>query len=312
MAIEDEKVTGAAGESANEFRREVGRYYPRIGGETLPLGMGCATMGRGTDAAGLARYQATLAAVYESGLRYFDTSAQYGGSEFRLGRFLRGVPREGVFIATKSPLPGELTPDEAFVFMRQAVRNSIERLGGAPIDLFQIHDVQTLKAILPDGGALDALRVARAAGEIRYIGLATRHHELLQTATRHGDFDTILTFRDYLPMHAPAAGLIAEAAERGIGVINGSPLAFGLLAGSDPRQNSQLVGENLPLIPDAARVYDLCKARGWPVLAVALRFPMRNPNISITLTGPGDPAEWEATQAAFAVAIPEEEWRVIW
>ena len=195
--------------------------------------------------------------------------------------------------------------------MRQAIRNSRERLGVAQIDLFQIHDVTTLDAVLPDGGALDALLAARAAGEIRYIGLATRYHPLLQTAARRADFDTILTYRDYLPVHSPAAALIADAAERGKGVINGSPLAFGLLTGDDPRRNPRLRGENAPLVPAAGNLYDLCAARDWPLLGVALRFPMRNPAISITLTGPGSPAEWEATRKALQIPIPEDGWREI-
>lgn len=295
----------------SNVRREIARHYPRIGGETLPLGMGCATIGRETDADGLKQIQATLAAAYQSGLRYFDTSAQYGGSEFRVGTFLRGVPRAGVFVATKSPLPDALTPDEAFVFMRQAVRNSRERLGGAQIDLFQIHDVHRLEAVLADGGALDALRAARDAGEIRYIGLATRFHDLLRTATGDADFDTILTYRDYLPVHAPAAPLIAAAAERGKGVINGSPLAFGLLTGEGPRHEWPAHSENRSLAAAAGRLYDLCTARNWPLLGVALRFPMRNPHISITLTGPGSVAEWEAAKAALATPIPEDGWREI-
>lgn len=293
------------------FREAVMPFYARIHGEVLPLGMGCATIGHKADAGVLRQFQEVLAAAYESGVRYFDTSIQYGGSEYRLGEFLRDVPRESVFLATKSPIPNALAPHEAYVHMRQAIHNALERLGVEQIDLYQVHDVVSLDSTLMDGGALEALLEAQEAGLIRYIGLGVRDHHLLRNAASHPDFDTVLTYRDFLPIHIPAAGLIAEAVGQGKAVINGSPLAFGLLTGGDPRQKTGLSAENQPLIPTAGRLYDLCEAHGWPLLGVALRFPMRNPDIAITLTGPGSPEEWSATLAALSVPIAEGGWKVI-
>jgi aryl-alcohol dehydrogenase-like predicted oxidoreductase len=291
------------------FREAVTAFYARIGDDTLPLGLGCATLGRRGDDALYRQFRATLDAAYESGVRYFDTAEKYGESEARVGEFLRTVPRESVFLATKSTLPEPATPGAARDHLRRAVRVALERLGVDRIDLFQVHDVESLDATLADGGALDALREARAEGLIRYVGLGTRQHDLLLQAARHPDFDTILTFRDYLPIHPVAAPLIEEAWREGKGVINGSPLAFGLLTGDDPRVNPRLTGENLPLVPAAGELYNLCATWGVPLLGVALRFPLDNPEIALTLTGPGSPEEWRATVAALAVPVPAEIWR---
>src|ERR1044072_6818080 len=84
------------------FREEVQRFYVQVDGKTLPLGMGCATIGGAGDSETQRRFQATLEAAYEGGMRYFDTSVLYGGSEFRVGRFLRGIDRSNVFVATQS------------------------------------------------------------------------------------------------------------------------------------------------------------------------------------------------------------------
>lgn len=119
------------------FREYVRQFQARLAGVSLPIGMGCATIGQGADEARYEQFLATLYAAYDRGVRYYDTSAQYGGSEFRVGRWLRDVPRETVFLATKSPIPAALRPEEAKLYIKQALHNSLERLGVSQIDLFQ-------------------------------------------------------------------------------------------------------------------------------------------------------------------------------
>lgn len=293
------------------FCEEIRPFLPMVAGDRLALGMGCATIGGRADEALLETYRRTLEDAYAAGLRYFDSSPLYGGSEFRLGEFLRGVPRASYFLATKSLLPDAFTPQEAAVHVRQSLRNSRERLGVDMIDLFQIHDVQTLDQVLLPGGVLEALLAARAAGEIRYIGLATRRHDLLETAVRHGDFDTILTYMDYTPINTTASEVIRLATEKRVGVINGSPLSFGLLTGDDPRKREYPSGEWDVWQERAVRLYDLCQARNLSVLNLALRFPLQNPNIAITLTGPGAPEELRATLTAAATPVPSSLWQEI-
>lgn len=291
------------------FRTEVRAYYCEYNGEKLPLGMGCAALGGPADTLALARFQATLDAAYECGIRYFDTSVNYGGSEFRLGQFLRRVPRDSLFVATKSGIPSAYTPCEAKVHLRQAIRNSQERLGLDVIDLFQIHDVDTLDQSLAPGGALEELVEAQATGAIRYIGLGTRFHDLLEEAINQGQFDTILTYSDFTPLNQTAGALITLASGRGVGVINGSPLAFGLMTGADPRSNPRIEGEYRRYVGLAGKLYDLCVEHGVSTLNVALRYPMCNSDIAITLTGPGSPDELQAALAAAATAIPNRFWQ---
>lgn len=291
------------------FREEVRRFYVGSGPEALPLGMGGAAIGSAADLDTYRRFQATLEAAYAGGIRYFDTSRQYGGSEFRLGRFLRTIDRSTVFVATKAPIPTPLTPEEAALHVRQCLYNSLERLGLETIDLFQVHDVTTLDQVLAPGGALETLIEAREAGRIRYIGLGTRWHDLLETAAAHGAFDTILTFVDYTLINQSAARLIEFAAGRGVGVLHGSPLAFGVLTGEDPRTNPHLAGEYRRYVALAAKIYDFCQERGLPLLALAQQYPLRNPHISLSLTGPGSPEELRATLEACRREIPPQVWQ---
>ena len=291
------------------FREEIEPFYPVVDGRPLRLGMGCATLGNRSDAASLLQYQATLDAAYEQGLRYYDTSVMYGGSEFRVGEFLRRVPRETVFVATKSTVLSSLTPAEARRMVRERLHNSLERLGVEQIDLFQIHDVDSLDQVLPDEGILPYLTQARQEGLIRFFGLATRYHDLLRTAVLHGAFDSILTYLDCTPLDQSAAPLIAEAARANVGVINGSPLAFGLLTGNDPRTNSSISHEFRRYIALASDLYDFAAARNVSVLALALQYPLLHPSISMTLTGPATPEELKASLAACRSSLPETFWQ---
>ena len=291
------------------FREEIGRFQANVNGKKFRLGMGTAYIGQGADAAKLKQFQQTLDDAYAAGLRYVDTSAQYGGSEYRVGEFFSRIDRASVFVATKSPIPQPLTGREAALHLRQSLRSSLERLGVEQIDLFQIHDVETLDQVLEAGYVLDALNEAREQGLIRYFGLATRFHHLLETAVRHGGFDTILTYTDFTPVQQSARELIALAAQRGLGVVNGSPLGFGLLTGPDPRTNPNLGVEQKRGANIAGRCYDFCKEHRLSLLALAMQYPLQNPNINITLTGAALPEELRATLDAIQLRLPPDIWR---
>lgn len=288
-----------------KFRDEIKDFYAALKAGVYPLGMGCATIGHGSEEDALA----TLNAAYAGGLRYFDTSAQYGASEFRVGKFLRGLRDEPIFIATKSPIPASLTPGEAAFYVRQSLRNSLERLGRSQIDLFQIHDVEELDQVLAPGGVLETLIDAKKEGLIRYFGLATRFHDLLEIAATCGAFDTILTYLDYTLLDQSAAPLAKLAREKNVGVICGSPLAFGLLTGQDARLDRSRSGEFRRRRGQAGKLYDFANVRNLPLLGLALRFPMRNENINITLTGPASPYELNLALNACQADIPDSTWR---
>ena len=271
----------------------------------MPIGMGGAYIGAAADKAKLKQFQLSLENAYENGIRYYDTSPLYGGSEFRYGTFLKNVLRETIFIATKVVLHPSHTPEETAIWVRQSLHNSLERLGVERIDLFQIHDVPNLDQVLVEGGAIETLIKAREEGLISYFGLATRYHDLLEMAVSNGNFDTILTYADYTPSCQTALPTIKYAESKDVGVINASPLGYGLYTGADPRTNPNIHGEFRYQVRDAARIYDLAQEYNTSSLAIAMHFPMRNPAINITLTGAASPEELRATLNACLTPLPE-------
>src|SRR4051794_6424558 len=106
--------------------------------EVSVLGLGCNNFGRRVDEAGTRR---VVDAAIDAGVTLFDTADIYGGtlSESFLGRILQGR-RDRIVLATKFGM--DVAPDKtgaAPAYIRQAVRDSLERLQTDHIDLYQLH-----------------------------------------------------------------------------------------------------------------------------------------------------------------------------
>ncbi|MEK0316092.1 aldo/keto reductase [Cohnella sp. 56] len=295
---------------------EVSRYYLKSGAARIPYGIGCAWLGRqGTEGEALRRDLSVLDAAYARSFRYFDTSSAYGESEITLGVYLSalGAARDGLFVATKSRIPAALDARGAREHVRRQIEASRMRLQTDVIDLYQIHDVDGLDETTAPGGAIEALEEAKQAGKIRYAGLATRNLELLAAGAGDGRFDTVLTYSDYTPIDQTASELILKAGSRGVGVINGTPLSAGLLAGGDPAAMSVPLwhAESVLRQRRAASLYRLCSGLDVSMLHVALQYPLRCAGIHMNLTGPSTTEELDAGCAAMLAPLPDSCWQAI-
>ncbi|WP_254450578.1 aldo/keto reductase [Cohnella herbarum] len=283
------------------------------GGNGLAYGFGAAWLGRnGLAPESVAEDVAVLERAYELGFRYYDTSIKYGNSEYVVGEFLAGkrAVRDSLFVATKSDIPEALSPEDASAYVLSNLEASLSRLRSDYVDLFQIHDVYTLHQVTADNGVLATLRKARDEGKVRYIGMATRPLDLLERSVSELGVDSVLTYSDYTPIDQSAGPLIRLGAERGVAVINGSPLSAGMLAGSDPRtlEVPEWHEESVKRRLLATEVYDLCAEFGVPMLAVTLQYPLRRPDIRMNLTGPKNAEELESTMAALRQPISAAFW----
>lgn len=125
----------------------------------------------------------------ERGIRYFDTAANYGPSEERLGKVLPSV-RDQVFIASKTD---QRDRDQAW---RQLER-SLERLQTDHLDLWQFHALTydwDLDTILDENqGAIRAAMEAKEQGLIRFVGVTGHYNPaIIAKALQRYPFDTAL------------------------------------------------------------------------------------------------------------------------
>lgn len=134
--------------------------------EVSVVGLGCNNFGGRIDANAT---QKVVDAAIEHGINFFDTADIYGGtkSEEFLGRAL-GKRRDDIVLATKfGAKVAEGKEGARPEYIRQAVEDSLKRLGTDRIDLYQLHVPDTNVPIADTLGALNELV---KAGKVREIG----------------------------------------------------------------------------------------------------------------------------------------------
>ena len=290
------------------------RALGRTGLEVTALSLGGAGFGSRdavTDQEAIETVQYALA----HGIRYVDTSPLYGESERRVGLALEGVARTDYLLSTKTGTHPERRGDYSWDGTLWSVENSLRLLKTDRIEALLVHDPrdeQDMDAIFAPHGALEALEHLKTQGVIGAIGLGQRRHDWHRRAILSGRFDVILTYNDYHPIRTTALtdGLLDLAKEHGVGVVNGSPLAHGLLNGHDPQAvNPGLsMRQTEPDVMAAKRLYTWCRENGLSMLAVVLQFSLRQPRIDCTLTGAKSASELAQNLEAVRTPLPETVW----
>lgn len=166
---------------------------------------------------------AVILASIDGGINFAETAEGYGDSEEKLSLALKGN-REDFVIATKSP-------KRSGAEMVKAIDQSLARLKTDYIDLYQVHyptTEESLRQVLAPGGALEALKEARAGGKINHIGISGHRPSLLVKALKTGEFDTV-----QVPINAGRCEAMEEllplAQSMDIGIIAMKPVAGGTL-----------------------------------------------------------------------------------
>jgi aryl-alcohol dehydrogenase-like predicted oxidoreductase len=285
--------------------------------EVTAFSMGGAGIGSRTGVTDREAVEAVQLALW-SGINCVDTSPLYGESERRVGLALDGTPRDSYVLSTKTGTHPERRGDYSWDGTMWSVENSLRLLKTDHIDIVLIHDPRDetdMESIFARRGAVDALEELKAQRVIGFIGLGQRRHEWHRRAIQSGRFDVILTYNDYHPIRTTALtdGLLELARGSDVGVINGSPLAHGMLSGQDPREVAATIGwaNADPDVAAAERLRDWCQANGVSMLAVVLQFCLRQPLIDCTLTGAKSPAELRQNLDALSTPLPESAWEDI-
>lgn len=165
--------------------------------------------------------RALVGELVDKGVNFIDTARGYTVSEEYLGYALEGV-RDKFVLATKSMARTK----EA---MASDIDVSLRNLRTSYIDLYQIHNPSAadLDTVMADGGALEALFEARAAGKIGHIGITLHSVELFRRAIELDWVETVMF--PYNLVETQGEELIAECERKNIGFICMKPLAGGAI-----------------------------------------------------------------------------------
>ncbi len=124
-----------------------------------------------------------LKKAYAEGINFFDTARGYTNSEEKIGQAL-GAVRKEIIIATK-------TPSEDRGSVMRDLETSLKNLRTDYLDIYQLHNPQSLPDPNDPNSSYGALSEAKKKGMIRFIGLTNHRLEVALKAARSGLYDTI-------------------------------------------------------------------------------------------------------------------------
>ncbi|GAA1075516.1 aldo/keto reductase [Nocardiopsis composta] len=303
----------------------------RSGVEVTELGFGGGPLGGLFSPVGEEDAAAALAAAWDGGVRYFDTSPHYGigVSERRIGGFLQGRPRTEFTLSTKvgrvlEPQDPAGSTDEGFAvpathrrvwdFSRdgvlRSVEDSLERTGADRIDVLYLHDAEEhFEDALREG--YPALAELRAQGAVGAIGAGMHHSGMLTRLVRETDVDVVMLSGRYTLLdHRALDDLLPACAERGVSVLAASIFNSGVLATPRPAPGAHF--DYAPASPEvlrrAERIAEVCEAHGAALPQAAMAFPLLHPVVAGIVVGMRSAGEVRRDLEAFRAGVPAGVW----
>ena len=158
------------------------------------------------------------------GINFIDTAHGYSDSEEKIGEAIKGIKREELIIASKSPANDK----ENF---HKHLDLSLKRLSVDYIDIYQIHNigsVQERDAVFAPGGAFEGLQEAVKAGKVRFPGFSSHSLELTIEMMKTGLFASVQFPFNFID-NAAETEAVPLAKELDIGFIAMKPMGGGRL-----------------------------------------------------------------------------------
>ncbi|WP_318508503.1 aldo/keto reductase [Bacillus sp. T3] len=277
------------------------------------LGLGCMSLGKEEKAA-----FGIIEAALESGINYFDTADLYdfGTNEKIVGQALKSV-REKVVIATKVGNRWRDTQDgwswdPSKAYIKEAVKQSLKRLGTDYIDLYQLHG-GTLDDRIDE--SIEAFEELRAEGYIKYYGISSIRPNVIREYVAKSNIVSVMMQYSMLDRR-PEEEAMPLLLENGISVVTRGPLANGLLSNQLLKKASARVqekgyldysfaelSERLPLLRE-----NLARLSDRSFTEIAMQFNLANPAVTSIVAGASSVEQVrENAAAASSSPLSEEE-----
>ncbi|MGI9149719.1 MAG: aldo/keto reductase [Chloroflexota bacterium] len=299
--------------------------YRKLGNTGLTvsaIGFGCWEMGNPDY--GRSDDQEMIAAVHRAidlGVTLFDTAPNYGfgGSEEVLGRAL-GARRDEIILVSKvgitwDPVTMTAKFDGRYSTIKRINEESLRRLGTDHLDLVLMHwpDPET-----PIAETMRALEELRSEGKALHVGVSNFSAYELREARKHAPIcanEVGYNLFDRRWEHE----MFPTADELDIGIMAYGPMAHGLLTGTLERENTfderdwrrhgnifgqRLFGPNLSQNLDVVdNLLTVADRIGTSLPLLALAWVLRNPSVSVALSGCRSPREIEENVRALDVML---------
>lgn len=161
-----------------------------------------------------------LRRAYDAGINFYDTARYYSDSEAKIGNAFEDI-RDNIIIATKS---GAATKSG----LLKDLETSLKNLKTDYIDVYQLHNPESLPDPEDPESSYAGLLEAREKGMVRFIGVTNHSLDRATAAVKSGLYDTL----QYPLCHISAQAdldIISLCREMNVGLIGMKPLSGGLI-----------------------------------------------------------------------------------
>lgn len=234
----------------------------------------------------------TVHTAVDLGINFIDVSPYYGltKAETLLGKALQRIPRDKYILSTKAGRYGDHDFDFTAERIKKSVDESLVRLKTDYIDILHLHDIEfaSLDQIIYE--SIPALVDLKKAGKIRFYGISGLPLKIFQVVSEKVHLDTILSYCHYSLNNTSLSNIEKEMSNKGIGIINASPLSMGLLSKKGPPNWHPASNEIKRICHQAVQ---FCEEQGVAIEKIAIQFAVANDRIPTTLVGTANPQHIE-------------------
>lgn len=225
----------------------------------------------------------TVRTAVEHGINYIDVSPYYGltKAETVLGKALAELDRDRVIVSSKAGRYGKDEFDFSYERVVASVDESLQRLQTDVLDIVFLHDIEfgRYEQVVEEGIA--ALQHLKQEGKIRFYGVSGLP---LATLRRVLDddvpLDVMLSYCHYSLNDTSLLDLLPLLEEKGVGLVNASPLSMGLLHDGPVADWHPADEEIIKVCKETAQY---CKDHGENMAKLAIQFSTSNARIPTTL-----------------------------
>ena len=205
--------------------------------------------------------------------------------------------------------------DYSFDAVVRGVERSLERLGLEQLQIVYIHDAigVPLGDVLGRDRALGALRHLQGQGLVGHIGTAADAPDVNAAYIETGEFDVAVVPRAWSLLNRYAERRIFPAAiEHNVGLVIATSIERGLLA-TGPQPDAVYYDRHYSAAcqAHAGKIQALCQEYNVPLLAAALQWVTRHPQVATTVPGARFPEEAIQNAQAAEFPIPEHFWAAL-
>jgi L-galactose dehydrogenase len=230
----------------------------------------------------------TVHTAVEMGINLIDVSPYYGltKAETVLGKAIAQLERDRFILTTKAGRYGDAEFDFSKERIIRSVDESLQRLETDYIDILYLHDIEFAPFHEILEGAFPALDELKQSGKIRYFGVSGLPMSVFEKALAHKELDSVLSYCHYALNDISLLDVVPLLTQHGVGLVNASPLAMGLLS-------TRPAAEWHPASTEIQRLCKLaaehCATKGTDIAKLAIQYATADERIPTTLVSTANP-----------------------